>query len=107
MTRQEYYNGYDGHLKLSREAKHRLENLVGEIVNLLREEGISCDPGAEPMSDVKTIVFRFPEDGVFRDFGLDIARYGGCYIAVAMEPESGAEAAEEHVMNEEGRVRTP
>lgn len=107
MTRQEYYEKYDAHVKLNREAKHRLENLVGEIVNLLRGEGISCRPGAEPMSDVSTMTFRFPSDGVFTDFGLDISPYGSCYTVVAMEPEPGTEAEKKYTMCEEGRVRTP
>ena len=107
MTRQEYYDRYDGHLKLNLEAKHRLEYLVNEIVVLLRNVGISCTPGAEPMSDVQTMHFSFPADGVFRDFSLDIAPYGSCYTSVAMEPEPGEEASQEHVMNEDGRVRTP
>ena len=107
MTRQEYYDGYDSHVRLDIDAKHRLEYLVNEIVVLLRNAGISCRPGVEPMSDVETMHFCFPADGVFRDFGLDIASYGSCYIAVAMEPEPGAEAAGEYISNEEGRARTP
>lgn len=107
MTKQEYYEKYDSHVKLNLRQKHRLEHLVNEIVVLLRNAGISSRPGAKPMSDVETMNFRFPADGVFRDFGLDIAPYGSCYISVAMEPEPGAEAADEHTMNEEGRARTP
>ena len=107
MTRQEYYEKYDGHVKLNLGQKHRLENLVNEIVVLLRNAGISSRPGAEPMSDVQAMHLCFPADGVFRGFGLDIAPYGSCYISVAMEPEPGEEASQEHVMNEEGRARTP
>ena len=107
MTRQEYYEEYDGHVKLNLEQKHRLEHLVNEIVVLLRNAGISHCAGAEPMSDVDELVFRFPANGVFEGFGLDLSSYGSCGVAVAMEPESGREAAEEHFLNEDGRARTP
>ena len=107
MTRREYYEKYDGHARLNLEQKHRLEYLVNEIVVLLRNAGISHSEGAEPMSDVNALDFQFPADGVFDGFGLDLGQYGSCGITVAMEPEPGAEAAEEHSMNEEGRARTP
>ena len=107
MTRQEYYEKYDDHVKLDLAQKHRLEHLVGKIVALLRNAGISHSPGAEPMSDVDELVFRFPANGVFEGFGLDLGSYGSCGVAMAMEPEPGREAAKEHVMNEEGRARTP
>lgn len=107
MTRQQYYDRYEGHVKLDLDAKHRLEYLVNEIVVLLRNAGIRCDPKAEPMSDVDTLVFRFPADGVFAGFGLDITSSGSCYFVVAMEPETGAEADEEYNMDKEGRERTP
>lgn len=107
MTRQEYYEKYDGHVKLNLEQKHRLEHLVNEIVALLRSAGISHSPGAEPMSDVDTLYFRFPADGVFGGFGLDLGQFGSCGISVAMEPEPGEEASQEHVMNDDDRVRTP
>lgn len=107
MTRQEYYENYDDHVKLDLEQKHKLEHLVNEIVALLRNAGISHSEGAEPMSDVDALCFRFPDDGVFEGFGLDIQKYGSCGISVAMEPEPGEEASQEHIMNEEGRARTP
>lgn len=107
MTRQEYYEKYEDHLKLNLEQKHKLERLVNEIVVLLRDAGISHEEGTVPMSDVDTLYFRFPADGVFEGFGLDLGQYGSCGICVAMEPEPGAEAAEEHIMNEDGRARTP
>lgn len=107
MTRQEYYERYDGYVKLNLGQKHRLEHLVNEIVTLLRNAGISHSPGAEPMSDVDTLCFRFAANGVFEGFGLDLGRRGSCGVAVAMEPEPGEEASREHVMNEEGRARTP
>lgn len=107
MTRREYYEEYDGHVKLDLDQKHRLEYLVNEIVVLLRGAGISHSPGAEPMSDVDTLCFRFPADGVFEGFGLDLGSFGSCGVAVAMEPEPGEEASQEYVMNEEGRARTP
>lgn len=107
MTRQEYYEQYEDYVKLNLEQKHRLEHLVNEVVTLLRSAGISSRAGAEPMSDVQTMHFCFPADGVFRDFGLDIAPYDSCYISVAMEPEPGEEASQEYTMNEEGRERTP
>lgn len=107
MTRQEYYEKYDDYVKLNLEQKHRLEHLVNEIVVLLRNAGISHDEGAEPMSDVDTLCFRFPADGVFGGFGLDLGGFGSCGVAVAMEPEPGEEASQECVMNEEGRARTP
>lgn len=107
MTRQEYYEKYDDHVKLNLEQKHKLEHLVNEVVELLRNAGISHSEGAEPMSDVDTLCFRFPDDGVFEGFGLDITKFGSCGISVAMEPEPSAEAKEEHIMNEEGRARTP
>lgn len=59
------------------------------------------------MSDVDELVFRFPANGEPDKFGLDLGSYGSCGVAVAMAPEPGREAAEEHVMNEEGRARTP
>ena len=107
MTRQEYYENYDDHVKLNLDQKRRLEHLVNEVVVLLRNAGISHSPGAEPMSDVDTLYFRFPADGVFEGFGLDLGSFGSCGISVAMEPEPGEEASQEHVMNEEGRARTP
>ena len=107
MTRQEYYEKYDDHLKLNLEQKHKLERLVNEVVELLRNAGVSHDEGAEPMSDVDTLYFRFSADGMFEGFGLDLGKYGSCGIVVAMEPEPGVEAAEEHTLNEDGRVRTP
>lgn len=107
MTRQEYYEKYDDHAKLNLEQKHKLERLVNGIVEFLRSAGISSRPRAKPMSDVRTMHFSFPADGVFEGFGLDIAPYGSCYISVAMEPDPGEEASQEHVMNEEGRARTP
>lgn len=107
MTRQEYYEKYDDHVKLNLEQKHKLEHLVNEVVELLRNAGISHSEGAVPMSDVDTLYFRFPADGVFEGFGLDLGKYGSCGMSVAMEPEPGVEAAEEHIMNEEGRARTP
>lgn len=107
MTRQEYYEKYDDHLKLNLEQEHKLENLVNEVVVLLRNAGISHSEDAEPMSDVDTLHFRFPADGVFEGFGLDLSKYGSCGMVVAMEPEPGEEASQKHIMNEEGRVRTP
>lgn len=107
MTRQEYYEKYDDHVKLNLEQKHKLEHLVNEVVELLRNAGIRHNKGSEPMSDVDTLRFRFPDDGVFEGFGLDITRFGSCGICVAMEPEPGEEASQEHIMNEEGRARTP
>lgn len=107
MTRQEYYEKYDDHVKLNLEQKHMLEHLVDGVVALLRDARISGRPGAKPMSDVQTLHICFPADGVFRGFGLAIAPYGSCYISVAMEPEPGEEESQEHVMNEEGRTRTP
>lgn len=107
MTRQEYYEQYDDHVKLNLGQKHRLEHLVNEIVVLLRNAGISHSPGAEPMSDVDTLYFRFTADGVFDGFGLDLGGFGSCGVVVAMEPEPGEEASQEYVMNEEGRARTP
>lgn len=107
MTRQEYYEKYDGHAKLNLGQKYRLEHLLNEIVVLLRNAGISHSPGVEPMSDVNELVFHFPANGEPDKFGLDLGSYGSCGVAVAMEPEPGGEAAEEHVMNEEGRARTP
>jgi len=109
MTRQEYYKEYDDHVKLNLGQKHRLEHLVNEIVVLLRNAGISHSgrPGVEPMSDVDTLYFRFPADGVFEGFDLDLGKFGSCSIVVAMEPEPGEEASQEYVMNEEGRARTP
>lgn len=59
------------------------------------------------MTDVDTLYFRFPADGVFEGFGLDLGKYGSCGITVAMEPEPGEEDSQEHIMNEEGRARTP
>ena len=107
MTRQRYYEKYDDHAKLDLEQKHRLEYLVNEIVVLLRNAGISHGEDAEPMSDVDALYFRFPADGVFEGFGLDLGKFGSCGITVAMEPEPGKEASQEHIMNEEGRARTP
>lgn len=107
MTRQEYYEKYDDHLKLNLEQKRKLERLVNEIVVLLRDAGISHEEGTVPMSDVDTLHFRFPADGVFEGFGLDLGKYGSCGMVVAMEPEPGEEASQEHIMNEEGRARTP
>lgn len=107
MTRQEYYEKYDGHVKLNLGQKHRLEHLVNEIVVLLRNAGISHSPGAEPMSDVDTLYFRFTADGVLKGFGLDLGGFGSCGVVVAMEPEPGEEASQEYIMNEEGRVRVP
>lgn len=107
MTRQEYYENYEDHVKLDLGQKHKLENLVNEIVVLLRNAGISHNERSEPMTDVDTLCFRFPSDGVFEGFGLDIGRYGSCHISVAMEPEPGEEASQKHIMNEEGRARTP
>lgn len=107
MTRQEYYEKYDDHAKLNLAQKHRLEHLVDKIVALLRNAGISHSPGVEPMSDVDELVFRFPANGVFEGFGLDLGSYGSCGVTVAMEPEPGREAAEEHFLNEDGRARTP
>lgn len=107
MTRQEYYEKYEDHVKLNLEQKHKLEHLVNEVVELLRNAGISHNEDAEPMSDVDTLRFSFPADGVFEDFGLTIEKYGSCGIVVAMEPEPGEEASQKHIINEEGRVRTP
>lgn len=107
MTRQEYYEEYEAHVKLNLEQKHKLERLMNKIITLLRNAGISHSAGAEPMSDVDTMHFSFPADGVFDGFGLTIEKYGSCGIVVAMEPEPGEEASQEHTMNEEGRVRTP
>lgn len=107
MTRQRHYEEYDDHAKLNLEQKRRLEYLVNEVVVLLRNSGISHGPGAEPMSDVDTLCFRFPADGVFKGFGLDLGRFGSGGITVAMEPEPGEEASQERIMNEEGRARTP
>lgn len=109
MTRQEYYDEYDDHVKLDLGQKHRLEHLVNEIVVLLRNAGISHSgrPGTEPMSDVDTLCFRFTADGVFDGFGLDLGGFGSCGVVVAMEPEPGEEASQEYVMNEEGGVRVP
>lgn len=107
MTRQEYYDKYSDHVKLNLGQKHKLEHLVNEVVELLRNAGISHDEGAEPMSDVDTLYFRFPADGVFEGFGLDLGKYGSCGVSVAMEPEPGEEASQKHIMNEEGRARTP
>lgn len=107
MTRQEYYEEYEDHVKLNLEQKHKLEHLVNEVVALLRNAGISHREGAKPMSDVNTLRFRFPDNGVFEGFGLDITSVGSCGIVVAMEPEPGEEASQEHIMNEEGRERTP
>ena len=107
MTRQEYYEKYEDHVKLNLEQKHKLEHLVNKIVELLRKAGISHSDGVEPMSDVDTLCFRFPDDGVFKDFGLTIEKYGSCGIVVAMEPEPGEEASQKHIMNEDGRARTP
>ena len=107
MTRQEYYEEHDDHAKLNLDQKHRLEHLVNEIVVLLRNAGISHSPGAEPMSDVDTLCFRFPADGVFEGFGLGLGGFGSCGMVVAMEPELGEEASQEYVMNEDGRARTP
>lgn len=107
MTRQECYEKYNDHVKLNLEQKHRLEHLVNEVVELLRNAGISHSENAEPMSDVDTLYFRFPDDGVFEGFGLDISKSGSCGIVVAMEPEPGEEASQKHIMNEEGRARTP
>lgn len=107
MTRQRYYEEYDGHAKLNLGQKHRLEYLVNGIVVLLRNAGVSHSPGAEPMSDVDALHFRFPADGVFEGFGLDIGGFGSCGVVVAMEPEPGEEASREHAMNEGDRVRTP
>lgn len=107
MTRQEYYDKYDDHVKLNLEQKHRLEYLVNEIVVLLRNAGISHNEGAEPMSDVNTLYFQFLADGVFEGFGLDLGQYGSCGISVAMEPEPGEEASQEYIMNEKDRMRIP
>lgn len=107
MTRQEYYEKYDDHVKLNLEQKHKLEYLVNEIVVLLRNAGISHSPGVEPMTDVDQLRFCFPANGEPDKFGLDIGSYGSCLVVVAMAPEPGREAAEEHVMHEEGRARTP
>ena len=107
MTRQEYYEKYDEHVRLDLDQKHRLEHLVNEIVVLLRSAGIRVDEKSEPMSDVFRMHIGFPANGVVEGFGLDICSEDSCYIVVAMEPEPGREAAEEHVMNEEGRARTP
>lgn len=107
MTRQEYYERYDSHAKLNLGQKHRLEHLVNEIVVLLRNAGISHSPGVEPMTDVDQLCFRFPANGEPDKFGLDLGSYGSCGIAVAMAPEPGREADEEHFLNEEGRARTP
>lgn len=107
MTRQEYYEKYEDHVKLNLGQKHKLEHLVNEIIELLRNSGISHDEGAKPMFDVNSLHFRFPADGVFEGFGLTIGSYGSCGITVAMEPEPGEEASQEHVMNEEDRARTP
>jgi hypothetical protein len=107
MTRQEYYENYDDHVKLNLEQKHKLEHLVNEVVELLRNAGISHSEGVKPMTDVNTLYFRFPADGVFKGFGLDIGSYGSCGITVAMEPEPGEEASQMHIMDEEGRERTP
>lgn len=107
MTRKDYYEKYSDHVKLNLEQKHRLEHLVNEVVELLRSAGISHDEDAKPMTDVDTLYFRFQADGVFEGFGLDLGKYGSCGIAVAMEPEPGDEASQEHILNEEGRARTP
>ena len=107
MTRQEYYDKYDDHVKLNLEQKHKLEHLVNEVVELLRNAGISHSEEAEPMTDVNTLRFRFPADGVFEGFSLDLGKYGSCGIVVAMEPEPGEEAKEEYILNEDGRARTP
>lgn len=107
MTRQEYYENYEDNVKLNLEQKHKLEHLVNEVVELLRNAGISHSPGVEPMTDVDQLCFRFPANGEPDKFGLDISSYGSCVIVVAMEPEPGREAAEEHIINEEGRTRTP
>lgn len=108
MTRQEYYEKYDDHVKLNLEQKHRLEYLVNEIVVLLRNAGISHNEGAEPMSDVNDLGFHFPEDGVFDGFGLDLGQFGSCGVVVAMEPEPGDEADREFDMKDYyDRVRTP
>lgn len=107
MTRQEYYEKYEDNVKLNLEQKHKLEHLVNEVVELLRNAGISHNEDAEPMSDVDTLRFQFPANGVFEGFGLTIEKYGSCGIVVAMEPEPGEEASQKHIMNEEGRARTP
>ena len=107
MTRQEYYDRYDDHVKLDLEQKHRLEYLVDEIVVLLRNAGISHSEGAEPMSDVNELRFQFLADGVFEGFGLDLGQFGSCGVCVAMEPEPGEEASQEYVSNEDDRVRIP
>ena len=107
MTRQEYYEKYDSHVKLNLEQKHKLEHSVNEVVELLRSAGISHNEDAEPMSDVDTLRFRFLADGVFEGFELSIGKYGSCGIVVAMEPEPGEEASQEYIMNEDDRVRTP
>lgn len=107
MTRQEYYEKYDDHVKLDLEQKHRLEHLVNEIVVLLRNAGISHSEGAEPMSDVNELRFQFLADGVFEGFNLDLGQSGSCGTCVAMEPEPGEEASQEYVMNEDDRVRIP
>ena len=107
MTRKEYYEKYEDHLKLNLEQKHKLENLVNKIVELLRDAGVRHDEKSKPMSDVNKLYFSFPADGVSEGFGLDIGKFGSCGIVVAMEPEPGEEASHEHIMNEEGRARTP
>lgn len=107
MTRQEYYENYEDHVKLDLEQKHKLEHLVNEVVELLQDAGISHSEGAKPMSDVDTLRFHFSADGVFEGFGLDITRFGSCGVTVAMEPEPGEEASQEHILNEDGRARTP
>lgn len=107
MTRKEYYEKYEAYVKLNLEQKHKLEQLVNEVVALLRNAGISHNEGAEPMSDVNALIFRFPDNGVFEGFGMDLGKFGSCWISVAMEPEPGEEASQKHIMNEEGRARTP
>lgn len=107
MTKQEYYDKYEDHIKIDLDAKHKLEYLVNEVIVLLQNAGISAHANTEPMSDVDTLTFRFPANGVFDGFGLTLSSYGSCYISVAMEPEPGTEAEEEYIMNEEGRTRTP
>lgn len=107
MVRQEYYEKYDEHVRLNLDQKHRLEKAVAAVVEVLRDAGIRVDERSEPMSDVFRMHIGFPANGVVEGFGLDICSEDSCYIVVAMEPEPGREAAEEHVMNEEGRARTP
>jgi hypothetical protein len=92
MTKREYYDKYDDHVRVSLAHQPALDDAVTALANALVAAGVSYSPSAEwPMSDVNEIILRFRRNGDRAIRELVIGSEGRCGIVVCLEPQPSVE----------------